>query len=105
MTHRHSTAGRVLCRRWLPALLLGLLLVGATLLAGCTEDQRKSIKHAKSGLVGLKRTITLYDCSGKPIKEWSGRFKVELQGGTASFITDDDREVKISGTYVIEEVE
>jgi len=87
---------------FLALLFAGLLVFGCF---GCTESQRKSIKHAKSDLVGLKRTITLYDCSGKPIRQWEGRFKVEMQGSTASFIDDDDNEVKISGTYIIEETD
>lgn len=75
------------------------------ILAGCTEDQRKGLKHTKSSLVGLKRAITLFDCNGKPIRSWQGRFKVEISGGTAAFIDDDGNEIKISGTYIIEELD
>jgi hypothetical protein len=70
--------------------------------AGCTERQRQDISHFKSDLIGLNRTITLYSADGKPIKEWKGRFKVEVQGGTARFL-HDGKAVIISGTYVIEE--
>lgn len=90
-------------RKFVP-LCLGLALVLA-LAAGCTEDQRKGLKHMKSGLIGLDRKVTLYDCNGQEIRSWQGRFKVEMQGGVASFIDDDGREIKVMGTYVIEEVE
>jgi hypothetical protein len=70
---------------------------------GCTEKQRKEIKHIKSDLIGLKRTVTLYDNNGKIIKEWKGRFKIEIQGNFLSFIDDNGKEVKISGTVVVQE--
>jgi hypothetical protein len=79
-------------------MALSLLFV-----VGCTEDQRKELKHVKSGLIGLDRIVTLYDCAGNPIRKWEGRFKVEMTGGVATFIDDDGNEVKVSGTYVIEE--
>lgn len=85
-------------------LSLALCLLVA-LLAGCTEDQRKNLKHMKSGLIGLKRVVTLYNCNGDPIRTWRGRFKVEIAGGVATFIDDDGREIKLAGTYVIEEVD
>jgi hypothetical protein len=84
-------------------LLIFLVFLG--LISGCTEDQRKDLKHTKSGLIGLKRSITLYDCSGKPIRSWQGRFKVELNGGVAAFIDDDGNEVKVAGTFIIEEID
>ncbi len=73
------------------------------LCAGCTERQRQDISHWKSDLVGLKRTVTLYNDNGQPIKTWKGRFKVEVSGSTARFIDDDGKAVIISGTYLIEE--
>ncbi len=81
------------------------LCILVSICGGCTEDQRKSLKHTQSGLIGLKRTVTLYDCSGEPIRTWEGRFKVEMQGGVASFLDDEGNEVKVSGTYVIEELD
>jgi hypothetical protein len=72
------------------------------ILSGCTERQRQDWSHWKSDMIGLERTITLYSDSGKPIKKWEGRFKVEINGATARFI-HDGRAVIISGTYLIEE--
>ncbi len=87
-------------RLWLLLLLVLLLLVG---LGGCTERQRKNLKHLKSDIIGLKRKVTLYDCNGHPIRTWEGRFKIEVQGGFISFIDDKGKDVKISGTIVVEE--
>lgn len=71
---------------------------------GCTEKQRKEIKHIKSDLIGLKRKVTLYDNNGKVIKTWQGRFKIEVQGCFISFIDDNGKEVKVSGTIVVQEL-
>ncbi len=72
--------------------------------AGCTERQRKNLKHFKSDIIGLKRQVTLYDCSGRVIRSWKGRFKIEVQGSFVSFIDDNGKDVKVSGTVVIEEL-
>lgn len=92
-------------------MLKKLLIVGATIallggIAGC-EDAQKTIKHLKSSTVGLNRTVTLYAADGRVIKSWNGKFMVELVEGSsvAAFITDDGREIKISGTYIVEENE
>jgi hypothetical protein len=84
--------------------LLILVVFAFVLLGGCTERQRKNIKHLKSDIIGLKRRVTLYDCSGKPIKTWEGRFKVEVQGSFISFIDDNGKDIKVSGTVVVEEL-
>ena len=69
---------------------------------GC-EKLTKNVKHFQSGLTGLNRRITLYGCDGHAIQSWEGKFMVELNGPTASWISDNNKEVKISGTFVIEE--
>jgi hypothetical protein len=83
---------------------LPIVLVAACLLygSGCTERQRQDYSHWKSDVIGLKRTVTLYDANGKPIKTWNGRFKIDVEGGAARFIVDG-KAVMISGTFVIEE--
>ena len=83
---------------------LSLLLVAVVANSACTENQRKGIKHVKSDIVGLKRQVTLYDCNGNTIGSWQGRFKVEIQGSYLSFIDDDGKEVKVSGTVVVQEM-
>ncbi len=107
------TAGRCLTgkttrlngkRLLLACLLIATLLFSTIALTGCTERQRKQIKHFKSDLIGLKRRVTLYDCNGHPIKSWEGRFKIEVQGAYLSFIDDDGKDIKISGTIVVEEL-
>ncbi len=83
---------------------LVVLLIGLFLVSGCTERQRKGLKHFKSDIIGLKRKVTLYDCNGKPIKQWQGRFKIEIQGSYLSFIDDNGKEIKLSGTIAVEEL-
>jgi len=84
------------------SLLVVLLLVFSMSFIGC-EGCNKQIKHFKSGTIGLKRKVTLYNCNGGIIKEWQGRFLVEMNGDAAAFI-DDGKEIKVSGTYIIEEL-
>jgi hypothetical protein len=84
-------------------LLLAVLLLTVCLVA-CTEKQQKDIKHLKSDLIGLKRTVTLYDCNGEILKVWEGRFKIEVQGAYLSFIDERGKDIKVSGTVVVEEL-
>ncbi len=88
----------------LPFILLVLAIAAILVLSGCTERQRKSLKHFKSDIIGLKRRVTLYDCSGRVIKSWEGRFKIEVQGAYISFIDDHGKDIKVSGTVVVEEL-
>ena len=82
-------------------MLLSVLMLATT---GCAcERIRKQFKHVESDYIGLKRKVTLYDGQGREIKSWTGRFKVEVDGGTPAFIDDDNKEVKIGGTFTIEE--
>ncbi|MEW6352318.1 MAG: hypothetical protein AB1646_24975 [Thermodesulfobacteriota bacterium] len=81
-------------------ILLAILFLSCG--PGCTERQRQDYSHWKSDVIGLNRTVTLYDASGKPIRTWKGRFKVEIEGATARFIADG-KAVIISGPFVIEE--
>lgn len=73
-------------------------------LSACTESQRKGLKHFQSDVIGLKRRVTLYDQNGKVVKAWEGRFKIEVIGGFISFIDDNGKDVKVSGTVVVEEL-
>ncbi len=87
-------------------LVICLILFAFFLISlhGCTERQRKNLKHFKSDIIGLKRRVTLYDCSGKVIRSWEGRFKIEVQGSYISFIDDNGKDIKLSGTIVVEEL-
>ncbi len=91
-------------RRGVLFLLLVFMLAILIFGAGCTERQRKNLKHFKSDIIGLKRRVTLYDCNGKVIRSWQGRFKIEVQGAYISFIDDKGKDIKISGTVVVEEL-
>jgi len=83
---------------------LALLCLSMLVVPGCTERQRKNLKHFKSDIIGLKRQVTLYDCNGRVIRTWKGRFKIEVQGGFVSFIDDNGKDIKVSGSVVIEEL-
>ncbi len=87
-----------------PLLSFILVFFLLFLVSSCTERQRKNLKHLKSDIIGLKRKVTLYDCNGRVIREWKGRFKIEVQGSYISFIDDDGKDVKVSGTVVVEEL-
>ncbi len=96
---------KTMIRKSLPLMIILVFLSMSILfMAGCTERQRKNIKHLKSDIIGLKRQVTLYDCSGNVIKTWKGRFKIEVQGSYISFIDDNGKDVKVSGTVVVEEL-
>ena len=73
-------------------------------LIGC-EKFTKASKHIKSGWTGLNRKVTLFNCDGIPIKSWEGQFMIELQGNSAAWIDENNKEVKISGTFIIEEID
>lgn len=81
---------------------LALIILAALYSQGC-EACSKEFRHLKSSTVGLDRTITLLDCSGKEIRSWRTRSYVEVDGATASWIGDDGKEVKVSGSFVIQE--
>ena len=68
------------------------------------ERISKRAKHIQSDLVGLNRRVTLFSDNGNIIKVWEGKFRLELVGSTASWIDADNKEVKISGTFIIEEL-
>ncbi len=87
-----------------PLLSFVLALFLLFFVSSCTERQRKNLKHLKSDIIGLKRKVTLYDCNGRVIREWKGRFKIEVQGSYISFIDDDGKDIKVSGTVVVEEL-
>lgn len=81
---------------------LGISLGLCLLLSGCVW--LKKAKHVKSSLVGLSRKVELLSCSdGKVLREWKGNFTIEMSGGIASWIDNEDHEVKIAGCFVIEE--
>ena len=80
-----------------------IIILSILTLFSCERFDKK-IKHFKSGISGLDRRVTLYNCDGEPIRMWEGNFMIELQGNSASWINDNNKEVKISGTFVIEEL-
>ena len=84
-----------------PALTLALVAI--LLHQGCSACTNQ-LKHWQSQAVGLSRRVTLYDCNGVVLKEWTGKFTVEAQGPALWFITEDNRTIVVSGTVVIEEL-
>lgn len=77
---------------------LALAIVVCFMLSGC--GMVNDLKHLQSDWVGLNRTVTLYSASGEPINSWSGRFKVEDNGGSISFV-DNGKTIKVAGTYTV----
>ena len=81
-----------------------IIIVLSMLVLFSCERFDKKVKHFKSGISGLDRRVTLYTCDGEIIKTWEGNFMIELIGNSASWIDDNNKEVKISGTFIIEEL-
>ena len=81
-----------------------IIIVLSILFLFSCERFDKKVKHFKSGISGLDRRVTLYTCDGEIIKTWEGNFMIELIGNSASWIDDNNKEVKISGTFIIEEL-
>lgn len=85
-------------------IIVVVLLVTIIGFRGCmSEDAQKALKHRKSSLVGLDRVITLYAADGSVIFKQRGQFKVETLDGVISWIDDDGKEHKVTGTIHIEE--
>lgn len=82
---------------------MAIVMVACLLLMASCQKWGKGIKHIKSSYVGLHRTVTVYDCQGKPIRQWTGKFMVETTNGTISFIGEDGKERKATGTVIVEE--
>jgi hypothetical protein len=80
-------------------LFISCLIVASMLIIGCANLQQAG-SHFVSGAVGLNRVITLYSASGSVIQQWTGRYNVEIIGGTVRFM-DKGKAVQISGTYSI----
>lgn len=81
-------------------LILAVVAVGL-ILGGCAETVQ-DLKHVQSSVVGSGSVVTLYANDGTVLRQWSGRYRIEDNGGSCSFI-DGGKTIKISGTYVIEE--
>lgn len=73
-------------------------LFGLSQLKGCEQQ----LKHAKSNIIGLDRTMTVYACNGSIIKQWEGRVQIETKDGIPRFIVDG-KAVHAMGTVIIEE--
>jgi len=76
-----------------------ILLVPAM---GCNSISQ-GCSHIKSATIGIDRTITLFDYSGKVIKQWKTSGQVEDQGGSFRIMLPGQKVVTISGTVIIEE--
>ena len=80
-----------------------IICISIMLMFSC-EKFTKNVKHIQSGWTGLDRRITLYGCDGEVIRVWEGKFMIELNGASAAWIDDNNKEIKISGSFVIEEL-
>ena len=81
-----------------------IIIVLSILVLFSCEKLTKKVKHIQSDLSGLNRKITLLNSDGDVIRSWEGNFMIELKGNSASWIDDNNKEVKISGTFIIEEL-
>ena len=80
---------------------ISLIAIFCLFLSGC--GVLTGLKHAQSSITGLNRVVKLYDASGKVIREWHGKFTIEDNGGSISFV-DNYKTIKLAGTYTAEEI-
>ncbi len=80
-----------------------LLMIGYFFIFGFTESGKLKRKHQLASAVGLDRVIVQLNANGQVIKKWEGRVKVDVTPSGLSFITEDNKEVKISAPYRVEE--
>jgi len=80
---------------WMSGLVLVLIS-----LTGCAK-LNKDMRHVQSSWVGLDRTITLYGADGGIIGKWNTRSYVDVVGPVCAFTDSANKEVKISGTFII----
>ncbi|WP_333481156.1 hypothetical protein [Allocoleopsis sp.] len=83
------------------AFLISAVVLACLVLAGCASTQHEW-SHFKSNWFGLDRKITLYSADGRVIREWQGRYNLEVDSNTVRFI-ENGKAVLISGTFVVEE--
>ena len=81
---------------------IAILFIVGMLIMSCSSAE-KSFKHLQSSMTGLNREVILYNCQGDTLGLWRGKFIVEDNGGTCSFINDSGHVVVLSGTFVIRE--
>ena len=67
---------------------------------------------ASSGCINIidklnpQKSITLYSANGEVIRTWKGRISLKpVNGILVNFETEEGKEVSISGTIVIEEIQ
>lgn len=80
-------------------ILVIVVVIGGWQCQSCRQFR----SHVVSGVTGLDRRVTLYAVNGSVIREWEGRYNVEVKGASARFIIEDGSVVNISGTFVVEE--
>jgi len=83
------------------AVVVGLIALMVVLGSQC-QSCRQMAAHVQSGISGLDRRITLYAVDGSVIREWEGKYNIEVKGSSARFLDGDDA-ITISGTFIIEE--
>lgn len=78
------------------------LAIAALLASGC-QRMEKFNKHWESGMVGLNRTISLYDLEGDLLGRWHARTYVEMRRGESlvAFLDSAGHEVKLVGGIVV----
>lgn len=87
------------------AVIIGIIIIIAiiTPFAFKWKTMQKSFKHSISSTIGLNRKIIEQDYNRNPVKEWTGRFNIEMTPSGISFIDNDGNEIKISPPYRVEE--
>lgn len=91
-------------RKKLSLLFIFIMIVSTLCMTGCQEVKR-SLKDTKSQWTGLNRTATVYDQSGNIIKEYKGKFDIEVNeyGNKIKFDIKNKRVMIYNATVIVEE--
>lgn len=80
---------------------LFILLVVCLFISGC--GLQTGFKHLQSTVTGLDRRVCMYSATGEVIRSWTGRYKVEDNGGSISFV-NLGKTIIVAGSYTVEEL-
>jgi hypothetical protein len=88
-------------KRW----LLGALVVLTLLLAGCGEAWKRSVKDARSEMLGMERVVYVYSQNGILLHSYKGRFDIDgTTPGKVKFELNGKRIIIYNALVVTEEL-
>ena len=83
------------------AIFLGCIIGAGMFIFNIGTVQRASKSFKTNIMGGAKRTVTLYDYSGKAIKRWSGKIDLSDSENETDFLVDGRRVIIHGGIAVM----